>query len=136
MPDYQKPRFAKKPFNRGGQDRFSDSKEMHKTNCSKCNNLCEVPFRPNGKKPVFCSNCFVKDDAPRPSYGPKRDFSPRPSFSPAPSRDDHGMQDLKMQMQGVNDKLTQLIQLMESAQAPVTEKASVKRVAKAGTKKK
>lgn len=136
MSDYSKPRYSKPSFNRGGQDRFSGPKEMHKANCSKCNNVCEVPFRPNGKKPIFCSNCFVKDDAPRSSYGPKRDFAPRPSFNSAPPRDDRGMQDLKVQMQGVNDKLSRLIALMESTQAPVAEKTSLKKVLKKVTKKK
>ncbi|MEK9160610.1 MAG: CxxC-x17-CxxC domain-containing protein [Patescibacteria group bacterium] len=136
MSDYSKPRFAKPSFNRGGKDRFSDSKQMHKANCSKCNNVCEVPFRPNGKKPVFCSNCFVKDDAPRTSYGPKREFSPRPSFNATPPRENQDMKELKMHMQGVNDKLTRLIHLMESAQAPVAEKTALKKVIKKVTKKK
>ena len=132
MPDYQNPRF-KKPFNRAGGDRFGGPKEMHKANCSNCNTVCEVPFRPNGKKPVFCSNCFVKDESPRPSYGPKREFSPRPSFTPAPPREDRSMQELKAQMQGVNDKLARLITLMEAAQTPAR---AAKKVAKKVTKKK
>lgn len=40
----------------GGRD--GDRKEMHKTVCSDCGNSCEVPFRPTGEKPVFCSDCF------------------------------------------------------------------------------
>jgi len=35
---------------------------MHRANCAECNQSCEVPFRPNGRKPVYCSNCFRKDD--------------------------------------------------------------------------
>lgn len=26
--------------------------------CDKCGQSCEVPFRPTGDRPVFCSNCF------------------------------------------------------------------------------
>lgn len=32
--------------------------QMHKATCSNCGNECEVPFRPTGSKPVFCSRCF------------------------------------------------------------------------------
>jgi len=31
---------------------------MFKTVCSKCGKECEVPFRPSGDRPVFCSECF------------------------------------------------------------------------------
>lgn len=31
---------------------------MHKATCAECNKECEVPFRPSGDKPVYCSNCF------------------------------------------------------------------------------
>ncbi len=32
--------------------------QMHKTSCSSCGNMAEVPFKPTGDKPVLCSNCF------------------------------------------------------------------------------
>ena len=31
---------------------------MHKATCSECGANCEIPFRPTGERPVFCSNCF------------------------------------------------------------------------------
>lgn len=37
--------------------------ETHPATCSKCNARCEVPFKPNGKKPIFCKDCYVRDDA-------------------------------------------------------------------------
>ena len=36
-------------------------RQMHKTICSSCGRDCEVPFKPSGDKPVFCSNCFEKN---------------------------------------------------------------------------
>ncbi len=36
------------------------NREMHKTTCSECKKECEVPFKPNGKKPVYCKECFSK----------------------------------------------------------------------------
>ncbi|MEK7452456.1 MAG: CxxC-x17-CxxC domain-containing protein [Patescibacteria group bacterium] len=34
---------------------------MHPATCSACGMGCEVPFKPNGKKPILCSNCFSTD---------------------------------------------------------------------------
>ncbi len=31
---------------------------IYKTICDTCHQACEVPFKPNGKKPVFCDACF------------------------------------------------------------------------------
>jgi CxxC-x17-CxxC domain-containing protein len=44
--------------NRGFDRRDSDRPEMFKATCSECGQRCEVPFKPSGDKPVFCSNCF------------------------------------------------------------------------------
>ena len=33
---------------------------MFEAVCDKCGNKCEVPFRPAGGKPVYCSQCFDK----------------------------------------------------------------------------
>lgn len=41
--------------NRGGG---SHRPTMHRTTCAECGNSCEVPFRPTGEKPVYCSDCF------------------------------------------------------------------------------
>ncbi len=31
---------------------------MHKATCGECGQNCEIPFRPTGDRPVFCSDCF------------------------------------------------------------------------------
>lgn len=48
----------------GGRDRggHSGKPEMFSTTCSMCKKPCEVPFRPSGDKPVYCSACFTKRD--------------------------------------------------------------------------
>jgi len=72
---------------RGGRD--GDRPTMHKAVCSECGDDCEIPFRPTGARPVFCSNCFSKqqggDSAPRRnSFGGDRndrhERRERPSF--------------------------------------------------------
>ncbi len=123
MPDYNKHRFTKKPFTKG-RDFNRAPKQMYKADCSKCGNACEVPFRPSGNKPVFCSNCFVKDDSSQ--RFPRRDFSPRSAF-PQAHREDRLSQDLKTELQGINDKLERLISLLTPASQTVKISKSSKK---------
>ncbi len=62
---------------KGGFDNRSFDKPMYRATCAKCGNSCEVPFRPNGSKPVYCRDCFKKDDAPM-AHRTDRDFGGRP----------------------------------------------------------
>lgn len=50
-------KFAKKEFKRS-----DERTQLFQATCSECGNSCEVPFKPNGKKPVFCRNCFKKSE--------------------------------------------------------------------------
>ena len=34
------------------------SSEMHDAVCARCGNETQVPFRPTGARPVYCSDCF------------------------------------------------------------------------------
>ena len=46
-------------FNRGGgYDR--PPREMHKVTCAECNVETEVPFKPDGSRPVYCRDCYQK----------------------------------------------------------------------------
>ena len=35
---------------------------MHEAICDKCGNRCELPFKPTSGKPVYCSDCFRKNE--------------------------------------------------------------------------
>ncbi|MBO9540612.1 zinc-ribbon domain containing protein [bacterium] len=39
---------------------FGAQREMHDATCSACGVTTQVPFRPNGSKPVYCRDCFRK----------------------------------------------------------------------------
>ena len=77
----------------GGRDygtRGFDRPQMFKATCSNCGNECEVPFRPTGGKPVFCSNCFEKNggrDAQRNDRSSYRNDSHRGGFDDRPMYD-------------------------------------------------
>ncbi|MCQ5377522.1 MAG: DNA-directed RNA polymerase [Candidatus Methanomethylicia archaeon] len=36
------------------------AREMHKATCSACGKECEVPFKPDGTRPVYCRECYSK----------------------------------------------------------------------------
>ena len=95
--------FAKpfKPFARHGD--ASRPAEMHSAKCAHCGKICEVPFRPNGKKPVFCKDCFVPE---------KGDATPR-----TPYRSQHiepRGDDLKSQIEMLNTKIEKLMRMVEA----------------------
>jgi CxxC-x17-CxxC domain-containing protein len=43
---------------RGGAG--SGPRELHQAVCAECGKTCEVPFKPRGDKPVYCSDCFER----------------------------------------------------------------------------
>ena len=73
-------------FNRGGSQRrsFGDRNrprpQMHEAICSECGKKCEVPFKPTGSKPIYCSQCFAKQRDNSTSYGSERRSYGRPKF--------------------------------------------------------
>ncbi len=49
-----------KPGFKPNDGKFKGDRKFSAT-CSNCQMICEVPFKPNGSKPVFCNNCFRTD---------------------------------------------------------------------------
>lgn len=52
-----------RPFERGQhgaakQGRDHRERALYKAICADCNKECEVPFRPNQDRPVYCKECF------------------------------------------------------------------------------
>jgi CxxC-x17-CxxC domain-containing protein len=54
-------------FGGGNRNRSFDrrSGEMFDAICSKCGKNCQIPFRPNGSRPVLCSDCYRNKDSSR-----------------------------------------------------------------------
>lgn len=102
----------------GGFNRNRD-REMFRTTCSNCGKDCEVPFKPNGSKPVFCSDCFEKNGGENRrsndrDYAPRRDDR-RPNFNENRNFDrpqnDRG-QNQNDQFASLNAKLDRIITLL------------------------
>jgi CxxC-x17-CxxC domain-containing protein len=45
---------------RGGGRFGGPPREMHKVTCAECGKETEVPFKPDGSRPVYCRDCFQK----------------------------------------------------------------------------
>ena len=72
---HQHNRNDKRPF--GGRD--SGKRSMHRATCDECGQDCEVPFKPSGDKPIYCSNCFGENKSS--DYGrPARRDSGRSAY--------------------------------------------------------
>jgi CxxC-x17-CxxC domain-containing protein len=90
MREFSRPSFGggRDSGRRDGGRREGGRPQMHRATCSECGDSCEVPFRPTGDKPVFCSNCFAgKDGGDRGS----RDFGRRESNRSSYGREEKPM---------------------------------------------
>lgn len=127
--------FKKKNFGGFGGSN-SDRKEMFKAVCNECGKEALVPFRPNGRKPVLCSDCFQKErndenrsgnayaggsnrpqQQDRPRFG---DRPNKPSFHdrPAPAAP---QTNYKRDFEALNQKLDKILALLAPAVVtPVT----------------
>jgi CxxC-x17-CxxC domain-containing protein len=47
-----------------------EAKQLHVAFCSECGNECEVPFKPDPHRPVYCKKCWAKRR--RAKRGPQR----------------------------------------------------------------
>ncbi|MBL8031003.1 MAG: hypothetical protein JNK33_01610 [Candidatus Doudnabacteria bacterium] len=124
-----RPNFGGRPgFGGGRDDRRS---EMFTATCSDCGNQCQVPFRPNGSKPVYCDNCFsAKRDgysndfaggAPKHRSQQPDTFSfgaPAPKHTPAQSTtttpSDKRLDELKKQVDALSAKIDKLLHIAQN----------------------
>jgi CxxC-x17-CxxC domain-containing protein len=114
---------------------------MHKAVCDECKKSCEVPFRPSGDKPVYCSDCFSSkredgdrggDRGPRRDFGdraPKRDFNDRPAPSFAKQASVPSSDAVTKQLSEISTKLDRLTSAIEKLTQPKVEVKSVAKTA-------
>ena len=103
----------KKSFGGGRDNRGFDRPELHDATCNACGKSCKVPFRPNGKKPIYCSDCFKREGGgderksfDRPSYGDKPSYGEKRPYVSTP-RSDTGK--MESRLKAIEEKLDLLI---------------------------
>lgn len=118
----------------GWNPRNREKPEMFQTVCSECGDECEVPFKPNGRKPVFCRSCFKKDefdeggsdrrddrrDYGRDNYDKPRFEKPRfekPRFEKSydkPAYKEQGGENYKAQFEMLNFKMDMILKALHN----------------------
>jgi len=104
--------FGGRPRSFGGDRDNRGPAEMHDATCSKCGKACQVPFRPTGSKPVFCSDCFRQTEGGRDNG---RDFAPRSQSNSASS----GIS--QEQFKQINVKLDKILSVLQELEIDVEE---------------
>jgi len=99
----------------GGDFQHKPPMKKYDAICSTCGKRCEVPFRPDGSRPVYCTDCFGAPHDASSSKGkfPSRDFSSaRPSF--APPAGGKSLADLERQIGAMNTKIDTMLRILET----------------------
>ncbi|MDO8459473.1 MAG: hypothetical protein Q7S74_00010 [Nanoarchaeota archaeon] len=102
----------------GGSDR--KPVEMYDATCDKCGNQCKVPFRPTGSKPVFCNDCFRKNEGSSNSYGSRS--QDRPDRQDRPVQAASGIS--QEQFNQLNIKLDKILAFLENLEVEFDEEES------------
>ena len=124
--------FSRRP-SFGGRRDSSSRPEMHSATCGKCGKDCEVPFRPTGAKPVYCSNCFERNNDSGSSRFERsnsrdsgRNFVKREDYGNTRNEGDQ----YKKQFESLNWKLDKILKLLSPVAVPSEIFEDVKRVGK------
>jgi len=120
-------RFGRRDF---GGDRNRERPEMHSAICSSCGKECQLPFRPSGDRPVYCSDCFAKTNGAE----PRRNFDRndrrddrggnRPPFRKF-DNDTSGKSLRKLQFEALDAKLDKILNLLSANSTVVAKQAVV-----------
>lgn len=110
-----KPSFGGKPPWKGGsKGGFSPRGEMHSAQCNECGRSCEVPFKPNGRKPVLCNACFKLGGDTKPkSFGKNRHGDAPHRAGSYRERSVTSSDDYNEQLKIINAKLDAIIEALE-----------------------
>lgn len=87
--------------NSGKREYSRPNTELFDATCAGCGSTCQVPFRPNGKKPVYCKACFDRNNG----------VGDRPSFRSESRFESKGteLQEIKRNIDALHKKLDTII---------------------------
>ncbi len=115
--------------------------EMFKATCTTCGAACEVPFRPDGQKPVLCRDCYATKNSFEPG-GQKREGRERgasfgakaaPAYernAPKAAPASVDLSGLMKRIDTLESKLNQVLELIQTPVAVVMEEFAAVAVSK------
>ncbi|MFH1173902.1 MAG: CxxC-x17-CxxC domain-containing protein [archaeon] len=86
-------RFKSSGFQR---DRFDNRLQMHEVTCDACKRPCKVPFKPRNNKPVYCNDCFGKQDRQSKNEQPDSNLADQ-------------LEELREQVEELNEKIDKIM---------------------------
>jgi CxxC-x17-CxxC domain-containing protein len=130
------------------KDRAPRENKSYPAVCSDCGKACDVPFRPDGVKPVLCRECYSKK-APATNMAGSRDrFTPNEQrgHTPAPAVALAEINLITKQLSALEEKVNQILELIKVSEklvdtipelvaAEKPKKVAIKKVAKVVEKK-
>lgn len=122
-----------------GDDRRQD-RQMHPAVCAACGRDCQVPFFPDGSKPIYCSDCFEKNQdnyggQGRSNYGNDRQSDrPRQFESRRGDRDQNQNKTYDI-LNSINAKLEKIIYLLSIGKPSFAQNSPVQKPKKSKSKK-
>lgn len=153
MNDFKRGGFGKKQFGRpsfGGKPAFQRSGggfgrpqgQMHPATCANCGKATEVPFKPDGTRPIYCRDCFGNGNDSRPPREHQRPAFQRsvPTQHSAPAQSqrqvpDPRIDDLQKHLAKVLVKLDQILLEIAVAKAQAGAETTVVKKKKPSKKK-
>jgi CxxC-x17-CxxC domain-containing protein len=116
-------RGGKRFGNQGYGDR-DEGPQLFQTVCDGCGDECEVPFKPNGKKPVFCRACFKKNSPEEGGFERREKREPRGGFDKGPRREDKP--DYKQQFEMLSFKMDMVLKALHQLTEVMAAKSHTK----------
>lgn len=99
--------FGKRGF--GGHDR-----QMYEATCAACGEACQVPFKPTGSKPVYCDDCFGKNNNRGERRDDRRDDRrEKRSFGSGGEKSFDNKNQYKEQLDAIHSKLNQILEMLK-----------------------
>lgn len=131
------------------KDRAPRETKSYPAICSDCGKACDVPFRPDGVKPVLCRDCYSKK-APATNMSGNRDrftSNEQRGHTPAPAVAVGEINLITKQLTALEEKVNQILELIKVSEKLATtipelaeevvkpKKVTAKKVAKVAVKK-
>ena len=100
----------------------ADRPTLHSATCSHCGAACEVPFKPNGKKPVSCRDCYKKEGGSGSAErGEARGFGRTKSYEKPTYASGASNSDVVDQLKTLNMKMDLVLRALADLGKPITE---------------
>jgi CxxC-x17-CxxC domain-containing protein len=117
-------------------------RRMFRATCAECGRECEVPFKPTGERPIYCSNCYERQQS---ESGPRNYSDRKPVWNNRNERafGDRGFGERKpkensnwQQLAAIESKLDKILSLLgANPEENKSEVAETKKPLKKKTKK-